>query len=86
MKGRSVNCVLLGVDSSGMGRVNWEGEGGQISLLYFIYWYKNRIMKPVEIVFRKEEEVWGRMMMGLNITKVHYKHIWKCHNETPLHI
>jgi hypothetical protein len=38
------------------------------------YVYESRAMKPVEC-FKKD----GRR----NLTKVHCKHIWKCHNETP---
>jgi hypothetical protein len=24
------------------------------------------------------------MVVGVNLTKVYWKHIWKCHNETPV--
>jgi hypothetical protein len=34
----------------GGGRVNGEGEGGWIGLIYFIYLYGKRTMKSVEIV------------------------------------
>jgi hypothetical protein len=34
----------------GVGRMNGEGDGGQISLCTFIYMYENRTMKTVEIV------------------------------------
>jgi hypothetical protein len=23
------------------------------------------------------------VMVGLNLTKVYYEHVWKCHNEIP---
>jgi hypothetical protein len=43
------------VGTSERGRVNGEGEGGKTWLMYFIYLYENRIMKPVEIDVRR----WG---------------------------
>jgi hypothetical protein len=39
-------------------------------------------MKPVEIILRKWEGV-GRMKEWVNLTKVHCKHVLKCHNEIP---
>jgi hypothetical protein len=51
--------------------------------MYFIYLYGIRKMKVVEIVLRREGGGWGRIMEGVNVTKVHCKHIWKCHNEIP---
>jgi hypothetical protein len=45
--------------------------------------YENRIMKAVDIVLRREEEGCGRMMKGVNVIKVHGKHVSKCHNEFP---
>jgi hypothetical protein len=36
-------------------RIYREGEGGQIWSMNFEYMYKNRIMKPVEIVLRRGE-------------------------------
>jgi hypothetical protein len=42
-------------------------------------------MEPVEIVLRKGEKEWERMMEGVNLVKIHYKHICECHNETPLY-
>jgi hypothetical protein len=38
------------------GRVNREGEEGQIWLMYFVYVYENKTMKPTEIVLRRGEE------------------------------
>jgi hypothetical protein len=35
--------------------VTGEVEGWWIWLMYFIYLYENRTMKPVEIVFKKWE-------------------------------
>jgi hypothetical protein len=37
----------------GVGRVNGEGERGLIWLMYFLYVYENRTMKPVEIILRR---------------------------------
>jgi hypothetical protein len=57
-------------------------EGNKVDVL-FIYSYNNRIMKLVEIILSMGE---GRreMMKGMNLAKVHCKHIWKCDNEpTP---
>jgi hypothetical protein len=42
-------------------------------------------MKTVEIASRSRGKEWGRMMVGVNLTKVHYRHIWKGHNECPLY-
>jgi hypothetical protein len=39
-----------------MPRINGEGEGGRVRLVYFVYMYENRIIKPVEIVLRSGEE------------------------------
>jgi hypothetical protein len=39
-------------------------------------------MDSFKLVLRREEGR-GRMMVGMNLTKVHCKHIWKCHHETP---
>jgi hypothetical protein len=36
--------------------VNGEGEGERIWLMYLMYFYENRMMKPVEIVLRGERE------------------------------
>jgi hypothetical protein len=33
----------------------------------------------------KEERGIKRVIEGVNMIKVHYMHIWKCHNETPLY-
>jgi hypothetical protein len=39
----------------GGGRVNEGVEGKQIWLMYFVYAYENRKLKPVEIVIRSRE-------------------------------
>jgi hypothetical protein len=39
-------------------RVNREGEGGGTWWMYFAYVYKNRTMKPEEIVLRRGERRW----------------------------
>jgi hypothetical protein len=41
--------------TSGRGRVNGEGEGGQIQWIYFAYVYENRAMKSLRIVLRGGE-------------------------------
>jgi hypothetical protein len=46
-------------------------------------WSKNRTMKPVKVLLRRWGGRFGRMMESMNLTKVHCKHIWKCHNEAP---
>jgi hypothetical protein len=58
-------------------------QRGWILLMYFIYLCENRTMKPFKIILRRGEEGWGKIMEGLNLIKVYFKHIWKCHNETP---
>jgi hypothetical protein len=48
----------------------------------FVYLYETATINPLEIVLRR----WGgmrRMMEGANLTKVHYRHRWKCVNEIP---
>jgi hypothetical protein len=42
--------------TSGRGRINRVGEGGQIWQMYFIHEYENRTMKSVEIVLRRGEQ------------------------------
>jgi hypothetical protein len=36
----------------GEGRVNREGKGGQIWLMYFIYLYENNTINYVEVILR----------------------------------
>jgi hypothetical protein len=38
-------------------------------------------MKPVEIVLRSEGDE-AQRQRGVNVTKAHYKHIWKWHKFT----
>jgi hypothetical protein len=54
MKDGNVKQVLFG-DGYWWG-VNGEGEGERIWLMYLMYFYENRMMKPVEIVLRGERE------------------------------
>jgi hypothetical protein len=42
-------------------------------------------MKAVGIVLRRGARRCARMMEGMKPTKVHYKHMWKCDNETLLY-
>jgi hypothetical protein len=62
----------------GGGKVNGETEEGGYGACT-LYMYENRTVKPVEIVLRWGEG-WGRMMRGVNLIKIHCKHICKCHN------
>jgi hypothetical protein len=38
----------------GRGKINGEGEGGQIWSMYFVYMYENRTMKPAGIVLKRQ--------------------------------
>jgi hypothetical protein len=50
--------------------------------MYFISIYGNRGMKPVEIVLRMGGGK-GRMMEGVNLTKIYCKHKCKYDNVPP---
>jgi hypothetical protein len=52
-------------------------------VMSFVFIYGNRILKPIEIVLRRVGEKRGRMMEGVNLTKIYYKHICKYHNISP---
>jgi hypothetical protein len=45
--------------------------------MYFAPIYENRRMEPLEIVLRSGEGERGRMMEGVNPTKVYFEHIYK---------
>jgi hypothetical protein len=65
------------------GGYQWEERGRRkgcmrVNILYFVFMYENRIMKPVEIALRREERR-GRMMEEVNLIKIYCKH----HNVTP---
>jgi hypothetical protein len=66
-------------------KINGEGKTGWIWCMYFVYIIENRIMKPVELVLRSRGGQWGRMMEEVNLIKMHYKHIYECHNEILQH-
>jgi hypothetical protein len=52
-------------------------------VVYFICFYENSTVKLVEIVLSAGEDYeGGTVTVGVNLTKVHCKHVWKCHNET----
>jgi hypothetical protein len=51
--------------------------------MYFASIYENRRMKPVEIVVRRGERNWEKMMEEVNLTKIYCKHIWKYHDVFP---
>jgi hypothetical protein len=42
--------------------------------MYFIFVYENRIMKPNEAVLKRVEGG-GRMIDGMNLIKIYFKHI-----------
>jgi hypothetical protein len=43
---------------------------------------KNRIMKHTKIILQRGKT--RKSNRGVNTIKVHYIHIWKYHNKTPL--
>jgi hypothetical protein len=53
-----------------------DGENGG----YILYTY----MKTKTHCSKREKKGSGRMMEGVSLIKIHYKHICKCHNETPV--
>jgi hypothetical protein len=50
----------------------------------FIYTHKNRIIKPITL-FKKVSRGGQEEKQRGELIKAHYMHVWKCHNETPLH-
>jgi hypothetical protein len=46
--------------------------------MYFVLIYENRSIKLAEIILRREKGRWGRMMEGVNVIKIHCKHICEC--------
>jgi hypothetical protein len=52
--------------------------------VFFLYIYEYGTLKPVEIILRRGREKSDNNRM--NLTGVHYMHIWKCHNETPIQL
>jgi hypothetical protein len=59
-----------------MGVVNGVHAGGQIWCIYIVFIYESRTMKLLEV--RGKE--CGRMIEGVNLIKIYFKHIFKCHN------
>jgi hypothetical protein len=55
------------------------GKEGKYGWMYFTYLYENRTMKSPKLFLK------GRMVEGVNLIKVHCKHLYKCHNETPMY-
>jgi hypothetical protein len=53
--------------------------------MHFIYLYGTRMMKPDEIVLRSGEKGRRRMMEVVNLIKIYFKHICRCHNEITLY-
>jgi hypothetical protein len=49
----------------------------------FLSTYENRRMKSVEIVLRRKAGGRGRMMEGINPTRIYSKHMCKYHNVSP---
>jgi hypothetical protein len=50
--------------------------------MYFLHIYENGTLKLVEVILRRRGGR-RRIMEGINQTRVHCVHIWKCHKETP---
>jgi hypothetical protein len=66
----------------GGGKIKGAGEGGRIWFMCFVYMYENTAMKPVEMF---PIDGGGRVRendVGLNLAKVHWKHIV---NVSPLY-
>jgi hypothetical protein len=78
-------CEMLCLGVLKGGEKNEEDEGGWICMLCFVYSYENRTMMLVEIVLWRRRRESGKMIEGVNLTKVNYKHIWKCQNESFLY-
>jgi hypothetical protein len=53
--------------------------------MYSIYLYENRRMILGEVILNRGGER-GRMMEVMNLTKVHFKFIWKCDSEPPVQL
>jgi hypothetical protein len=51
--------------------------------MYFAYMYEYRIIKAPEIVLRRRRKEMKKNDGGVNIIKIHCKHICKCHNVFP---
>jgi hypothetical protein len=66
------------------GGMKAEGDGGWRWSKYIICIYKNRIIKFIKIVFKRERGN-KKVREGMNLIKVYYTHTWKFHNETPLY-
>jgi hypothetical protein len=49
----------------------------------FVSIYENTRMKPIEIILRKGEGIRGRMMEGVDPTKIYFKHICEYHSISP---
>jgi hypothetical protein len=43
--------------------------------------YKYGTLKLDKVISRKEREI-GRIMEGMNQTRLHCRYIWTCHKET----
>jgi hypothetical protein len=53
--------------------------------MYFVFTDENKTKKPVEIIFRRGGGRWGRMMEGVNLINIYWKHICKCHYVSPVY-
>jgi hypothetical protein len=51
---------------------------------HIIYMYENHSIKPTKTVYERK---WGagkeKVIVGVNLIRVHYVYTWKYHNETP---
>jgi hypothetical protein len=61
------------------------GEGEGIEWMYYVLIYKNRIMKPDEIVARRAKER-EEKDEGVNLIKAYCKHIGKRSNYPPVQL
>jgi hypothetical protein len=65
------------------GGYQWkEGEHKERVKEGFVFMYENRTMKFVEIALGREEER-RKKMEGVNLIKIHCKHLCKYHNVSP---
>jgi hypothetical protein len=82
VKGQECTKALFESNNGRGGRMERTKE--EMWVLYLIYLYENKRMKPAEIVLRGGKGIWENGG-GDESNQVHCKHVWKCHNETLLH-
>jgi hypothetical protein len=77
-----MSCPGVGISERGLGKKERGNEGNMVEVFVFIF--ENRT-NSVEIVLRSGKERRGRRMEGVNLIKIYCKHIYKCHNVSPLY-